>query len=229
MIVRIHRIRVGLTNVWLVRDRGTIVVDAGAAGSAPAILKRLETIGIGPKRIGLIVLTHGHGDHAGAAAALSTATGAPLAVHLADKRWVEGGASPFPPGVTAYGRFFARLMTALTPVSRAIMSFPRARVDVLVGDEGLDLRDYGISGRLVYTPGHTPGSLSVVLDSGEAFVGDLAMNGLPFCLKPSLGIFATDELRLKESWRRRLGQHVKMIYPGHGSPFPIENLKGALS
>ena len=58
-------------------------------------------------------------------------------------------------------------------------------MDLVVEDE-LSLRDHGIPGTVLHTPGHSPGSLSVVLDTGEAFVGDLAMNGPPLTRKPDL-------------------------------------------
>lgn len=229
MLVSINRIHAGLSNVWLIRHRGVILVDAGMAGSAPSTLKRLEAIGVPPKTIGLVVLTHGHGDHSGSAAAICAATGAKLAVHQADRRWVQQGTSPFPPGVTAYGRFFAGLMAVASPVSRSIMQVPPARADLIVGDDGLDLKSYGIAGRIVHTPGHTPGSLTVLLESGEAFVGCMAMNGLPFCLKPSLPIFAMDLPRAKESWRRLLRENIQTIYPAHGKPFPAEMMRGLLT
>jgi hydroxyacylglutathione hydrolase len=44
----------------------------------------------------------------------------------------------------------------------------------------MDLLEFGVDGRIVHTPGHTSGSISLLLDSGEAFVGDLAVNYLPF-------------------------------------------------
>lgn len=112
-----------------------------------------------------------------------------------------------------------------------LVLFPRAPsidVDLVVQDEGLNLHDYGIAGWVIYTPGHTRGSLSVLLDSGEAFVGDLAMNKLPLRRMPGLPVLDDDVEKVKESWRllRELG--VETVYPGHGKPFPIEIIKKAL-
>ena len=55
-------------------------------------------------------------------------------------------------------------------------------VDVVLEDEEFSMEPYGIQGRVLHTPGHSPGSMTLLLDSGEAFVGDLAMNGLPMRL-----------------------------------------------
>lgn len=99
----------------------------------------------------------------------------------------------------------------------------------MVGDEGLLLTDYGIPGRVIYTPGHTAGSLSVLLDSGDAFVGCLAMNKLPFRLSPGLPIFAEDIQKVKESWKHLLGLGAKTVYPGHGEPFSADIIRKALA
>jgi len=64
----------------------------------------------------------------------------------------------------------------------------------------------------------------VVLDSGDAFVGDMAMNGLPLTIGSNLPIFAEDMLALQSSWRKLINMGVKKIYPAHGNPFPIEML-----
>ena len=93
------------------------------------------------------------------------------------------------------------------------MHIPPLAPDIVISNEGLDLGPYGLAGRVMHMPGHSPGSVTVLLDSGEAFVGDSAMNGLPFCRKPSLPIFADDVLLLKESWRRLLALGVTTVYP----------------
>jgi glyoxylase-like metal-dependent hydrolase (beta-lactamase superfamily II) len=48
---------------------------------------------------------------------------------------------------------------------------PATDVDVVLGDEEVSLAEYGIPGKVVYTPGHSSGSVSVLLETGEAFVG----------------------------------------------------------
>jgi glyoxylase-like metal-dependent hydrolase (beta-lactamase superfamily II) len=70
-------------------------------------------------------------------------------------------------------------------------------VDIILGDEAFSLAEFGIAGKVISTPGHSPGVVSVVLDTGDAFVGDLAMNAFPMCLSPSLPIFADDMQKVK--------------------------------
>jgi glyoxylase-like metal-dependent hydrolase (beta-lactamase superfamily II) len=54
--------------------------------------------------------------------------------------------------------------------------FPPVRPDILLPDE-MPLQAFGVDGKVVYTPGHTAGSISVLLSTGEAIVGDLLMGG----------------------------------------------------
>jgi hydroxyacylglutathione hydrolase len=84
---------------------------------------------------------------------------------------------------------------------------------------------FGIPGKVVYTPGHTMGSVSVLLETGDAFVGDLAMSGFPVRFNPGPPVFAEDTKRVKESIRMLLERGAKTFYPGHGKPFAAEVIK----
>lgn len=71
----------------------------------------------------------------------------------------------------------------------------------------------GIHGKALYTPGYTSGPMSILLNSGEAFVGDLAMGGLPQRLSPYTSIFFEDADQVKTSWRLLLEQGAKWCTP----------------
>lgn len=179
-------------------------------------MKGLKKISIKPEEIQLIILTHGHVDHAGAAKEVKEFTGSKIAMHHLDKDMLEKGLKTMPPGLTTWGRILHSLLKVLYA---PFVHFPVANVDVLMDDGGMSLTEYGIPGKIIHTPGHTPGSISVLLDTGDAFVGCLAMNALPLCTKPSLPIFGDDEQTLKESWKTLLEMGAKTIYPAHGEPF----------
>jgi glyoxylase-like metal-dependent hydrolase (beta-lactamase superfamily II) len=82
----------------------------------------------------------------------------------------------------------------------------------------------GADGHIIYTPGHTDGSVSVLLDSGEAFVGCLIHNRAPFVFKPGLPIYAKDILQLKLSLKMVIDRGAKILYPGHGNPVPVQKI-----
>ena len=101
---------------------------------------------------------------------------------------------------------------------------PRDEDIVVKGDNDDFLRDIGIEGRILHTPGHTPDSISVVLDDGDAFVGDLSMNWPKFLGFNYRPLYIDDMDSIYAGWRKVLDAGLKTIYPGHGKPFPPERL-----
>ena len=51
----------------------------------------------------------------------------------------------------------------------------------------------------------------------------------PFRLRPGLPIYALDIATVKENWKLLIDKGAKMIYPGHGNPFPVEVMKKILN
>ncbi len=225
MSVEIIPIPLGFDTCYVLRADGVIAVDAGAPHRGNAFLRGLERASIQPESVTLIILTHGHWDHIGSAQALKTATGAKLAMHEADAPCLEQSLTSLPPGVTLWGRTFIAIHKLFLPLIR----ISPAKVDISLGDEGLSLADYGIPGRVLHTPGHSAGPVSVLLDTGDAFVGDLAMNRFPLRLSPGLPIFAEDLPAVVDSWKRLLQAGATTVYPAHGKPFPAEVIRQAIT
>jgi glyoxylase-like metal-dependent hydrolase (beta-lactamase superfamily II) len=219
MKVEIFPIGLGFDTCYVLRAGGVIAVDAGAPKKGKSFLRGLERASIRPEDVQLIVLTHGHWDHVGSARDLQAITGAKLAMHEREVPWLEQCLTPLPPGVTI----------ALNKVFMPLIKFPPAKVDLVLTNEGLSLSDYGIPGRVLHTPGHSPGSISILLDSGDVFVGDLAMNKFPLRLSPGLPIFAEDQDAVVRSWRILLEQGATTVYPAHGKPFPADVIRKALA
>jgi glyoxylase-like metal-dependent hydrolase (beta-lactamase superfamily II) len=110
-----------------------------------------------------------------------------------------------------------------------LVHIPATQVDLVLSDEESSLVDYGIPGKIIYTPGHSMGSVSVLLETGDTFVGDLAMNKFPLRLNPGLPIFAEDWQKLQESWKLLLDAGARTIYPAHGKAFSADVIRKALA
>ena len=220
MAFSFHRIPVGIDNCFLLRGERTVFIDGGAPGGVGAFVSRLKQLNVDPKEISLIILTHGHWDHIASLTPIREMTGAKVAIHHRDQPFVENGTPPFPAGVNAYGRIMSALAKALIHPK-----LPRVKVDLVIDDDGLSLTEYGIPGKVVYTPGHSMGHVSILLDSGDAFVGDMAMNDWYLRLTPGLPILADDINMVVESWKKILPMGISRIYPAHGMDFPVDVMK----
>ena len=215
-----------INTAYIIKDQGAVLFDASYMGASKPFEKLLSTSGIEPDEIKLIIISHGDFDHAGGAKELQELTGAKIVMHEKECKYLEKSMYRWPGGVTPWGKFSR---TVFQPMVKSKVNFPPAKVDIPLGDEGLSLSDYGIQGKVIYTPGHTEGSISLVLDSGEAFIGCMAHNRFPFVLRPRLPIYAQDVEGIKKSWKLVIDQGAHTIYPGHGKAFPIEKIRKYLN
>jgi len=225
MTVRIHPVQLGFDRGYILQAAdGAIMIDAGMPKQTGRFLKALKRLSLRPGDIRLIVLTHGHWDHIGSAGEIKKLTGAPVALHGLEKDALEKSAISLPPGVTPWGCLFVAIMAAYMP----FVHIDATHVDIVLDNGEFSLAAYGIPGRIIYTPGHSWGSVSVLLDTGDAFVGDLAMNKFPLCFSPGLPILAEDIQQVKESWKVLLDKGAKTVYPAHGKPFSADVIRNAL-
>ncbi len=217
---RIYQIKLSYSNVFLLRGgRGSIVIDAGSPGDLPAFKQRLQQIGATLSEIKLVVLTHGHGDHAGMGAALQR-QGIKVAAGKADRPMTEAGRNDElkPTNVTA--RLIRRVVdlryTPFTP-------------DLLIDEAGIDLGAFGVPGRAVQMPGHTAGSVVVVLASGDkAFVGDMmlggSLGGAIFPRTASEHYYQADPDQNHRNIHALLRRGIAVFYVGHGGPLARDSV-----
>ena len=147
-------------SVFLICGETLTLVDTGVAGCEKPVFEYIAAIGRDPSEISLIVQTHTHPDHIGATRAIQEETGCGVAVHAAEREWIEHVAvqdreRPVPG--------FDQLVGGSAQVGRVL-----ADGDVI----GLG-RDHRLDLIVFHTPGHSPGSVSLLLQSdGALFSGD---------------------------------------------------------
>jgi len=220
-----QRVRIGFANGWLIRSRvGAVLVDAGFARRGSRVGYALARWGLRPRDLGLVIVTHVHFDHVGGLAEIVRATGAYVAVGAPEAGALRSGRAILPPAFTVRGRLAVALGRAL-PGS---MDFRGVQPDVEIGDE-LDLAPWGLDGRVVATPGHSRGSVSVLLDNGAAFVGDLAASSFRRFLGVRPSVFGDDQGQILAGWRRVLDAGARVICPGHGEEFTADVLRRVLA
>lgn len=155
----------GVMNVFhlLVEGDRAWLLDTGMVGE-PVLLRRLmRRLGLGPKSIEAIVLTHGHLDHAGNLAAFKEWTGAPVYGHPAEQRHVDG-CYPY--------QGMARWCGRLERLGRWAFRYRSALIDQPIGDG--DVLPFWGGLRVVHLPGHTEGHCGFYSERHDLlFSGDL--------------------------------------------------------
>jgi glyoxylase-like metal-dependent hydrolase (beta-lactamase superfamily II) len=210
-----------MVKAFLIGDDQAVLVDTGAAPAhADKILAAMAQQGFAPSDLALIVITHAHLDHCGALAALHHRTGAQVAIQ-------EAGVEVLRLGISAEIRPNSPLARAFTLFAKKAPGYEGVDPDTVFGEE-LDLYPFGVRGRVLHTPGHTPCSSAVVLPGGEAVIGDAVM-GMPRPRVPRLPLFATNPTQARESIEDLLAQGVHTFYTAHGGPFTAEQVRALVS
>jgi hydroxyacylglutathione hydrolase len=204
----VQPIKFGHSNIYLIEtDSGHILVDAGMPDMGEKLDGVFEEAGVDPKSVRLIIASHGHLDHVGSIAYAKRVTGGEILCHrtLSDSL-ANGEAEP-----AVARNLLGRVLNFLTGLGGS--KFEGVQPDILVDDE-FDLNDYGISGKIIHTPGHSLSSISIMLDNGEALVGDQIRGEAPG--KIGLGMFYEDRQALLGSLERVVALEPKVIYLSHG-------------
>ncbi len=164
-----------------------LVIDPG--GNQDAILQAIADTGFDIK---LIILTHGHSDHIAALYDIQDRTGAQVAIHASDADFLEGHGS--------FSSQFGISYKTPHPPDRLL-------------HEGDTLGVKGLTLKVIHTPGHTPGSISLYTP-GKVFTGDtIFRKGIGTTLMPG-----SSRSQLINSIHTRLMKlpDETVIYPGHG-------------
>lgn len=215
--VAVVPLNLGVVKAFVIKGERSILVDAGNAGDARKIIQGLSRLKINPQDISLIIITHSHSDHIGGLAKLKEVTGARVLVHQLDAEALVAGINKDIIPTNLKGDLFKRFIEERPKIKTV-------EPDILIDGEH-DLGKYGVPGKVIGTPGHTAGSISIVLNNGEAIIGDLLMGGIILRRFPNYPYFAYNLDLVKESIKKIQKLDLKKLYPSHGGPFAFHAVK----
>jgi glyoxylase-like metal-dependent hydrolase (beta-lactamase superfamily II) len=208
----VTRLLGGRSACFLVSSGGrALMVDTSWKPARSALRERLHKLAVGARvSLAALVLTHAHFDHVGNAAWVKQTFGAKVIIHRLEGARLRAGDT----GEVGSVLSGLRQLTALVSASaRPLMRYEPVEADRLVdapaplGESGFELVT------LLPTPGHTAGSLSVIVDGEVALVGDTMFGVVPGSVMVP---FANDVPRLRESLRLLLDTGCRVFLPAHG-------------
>ncbi len=163
-------------------------MDCGWPGTLPKFLSVLKRKDVAPDEIKYLLVTHFHPDHSGLTQELKN-LGATLILMESQ------------PGYTGAMDELYRSKNLpflpVTPEKNLLLAFAESR-NFLAG--------LGLQGEIIPTPGHSDDSVTLILDDGYAFTGDL----------PPPFMIAEEDTVTRQSWERIYQHKIVQIFPGHG-------------
>jgi endoribonuclease LACTB2 len=187
------------THFYLVRcTGGLLLIDAG--WEMDRFKAEMKTHRAAFNQIRWVMFTHHHPDHAGLVQSVRDLSGARLIIHEKQIPYLE-----------TLRDFYAR-RGGYDPI--------RIEQGDLVSPDRAALGQIGISGEILETPGHSPDSISLLLDSGAAFIGDLTAPDM---------VSEENAEEVHQSWKKLIARGAQVFYHSHTDPIPADLIQLLLS
>jgi len=189
--------------VYLVDAGGELVaIDAGVGYGIRRIEDNIRSLGFEPAQIWHVIATHCHIDHIGGLATLKERYGSKIIAHELDRKGIEGENND----LTAAGMYG--------------VDYRPVDVDILLKGDLEKLRLGDLDFNFLHTPGHTPGSISVYIDTSDGRV--LFGQDIHGPFSPAWGSNLAD---WRESMQKLLALQADILCEGHAGVYRGEKIK----
>ena len=194
----IHELHYSNTNTFLIEGtEGNLLFDTGWAGTFPDFCRVCSAIGIPVQKIRYLLISHFHPDHCGIAQEIAN-QGAEILMPEVQKSFIH----------SADAMLEKEPSLRFVPiVDEKIKCFP-------IKEGRKILKEIGIEGMIMHTPGHSDDSISLCLDNGALFVGDL---------NPLYELELHKGTKIGESWKKLLQRNPCTVYYGHARKTDIQH------
>ena len=207
------KINMGGSNAYLIKgEEGYLLIDAGIKGKIDKLKNKMDEYDIKFEDIILIIITHVHYDHVGGLREIKEKTKAPVLVHEDEAARLKEGKTKLPNGNTWYGKLGVYFLRTKAEKGN---SFEPVKPDIVI-NEYYNLKGFGFDGEVIHTPGHSAGSITVIIEDRHCFTGDTMFSFIPFTVNPP---FADDPDKLYKSWEKIASYNCQIFHPGHGYDF----------
>lgn len=173
---RLFHLQMGKINSYIIKiNDGLILIDAGWPNQADDIFSAIKMAGLTPLDIKHIVLTHGHGDHAGSAAEVQKRTGAKVYAHQGDLDLIQAGQAEHH-GTKISSGIIPHILHRIFIKPFGVVYEP-FNVDHFLNDG--DRLPMAEDIEVYHTPGHSAGHLCFLMrEDGVLIAGDICSNAM---------------------------------------------------
>ncbi|SHK90305.1 MBL fold metallo-hydrolase [Fibrobacter sp. UWB12] len=212
-----------VNNYLFAIDEGYILIDTGYENGFARFQRNLKKLNIQPSEIKFIFLTHAHDDHAGFLNKVLAITNAKVILHPKAIERLKSGQNSFEGGCSSMLAYiFCKLFALFGKSGHKFPPIKDEYLNRLITTDSQEFRNLNLPIQAFETPGHTADHISL-LKGGILFCGDAAMNGFPSIKRNIIWIENLQDYR--KSWEKMIAFNPAKIYPSHGKPFDVNDLK----
>jgi len=206
---KITRLLSGRSNVFLLSYGGkNIIIDTSPGYRWKKLDRQIKSLQI--NQIDYLILTHTHFDHAANSNKLKKHYKSRVFVHRSEAEFLTAGKNPKTSGTNLFYRFVIDFL-GKSLINR--IRYEPCNFDFLV-DTSFDLSGTGFNAFILHTPGHTRGSMSVIVDNEIAIVGDCMFGMFKSSVYPPV---AENPKEMIKSWGKLLETGCELFLPSHGA------------
>jgi hydroxyacylglutathione hydrolase len=206
---KIIQVLSGRSNVFLLTNGSkNILIDTSSGFMWRLLRLRLNNLNV--NHIDCLILTHSHMDHAGNAYRIRDEYKSLVFIHKNEASCLTSGNNIIPDGTVPVTQLMMKFLAKWVPLH---IRFKPCQYDISV-DSVFDLSNFGFKAYILHTPGHSTGSMSVIIDDEIALVGDTMFGVFPRSVFPP---YASDVRQMINSWGKLLDTKCSVFIPSHGS------------
>lgn len=215
----IFRVLSGRSNsFFIISNPNKILVDTGTKRGYKKLKSNINSLELTNRKINFLILTHTHFDHCSNAAKIKEEENCKIMVSIREKESIEKGFTNLPGGTL----FITKQISLLGKIiGKKRFSYKPFFADILVED-ALDLINYNLNIKLIKTGGHSPGSISIIVDNEISIVGDAMFGIFKNSIFPP---YADNPSEMINSWGKLLNTGCSIFLPGHGNEIKRERLQ----
>jgi hydroxyacylglutathione hydrolase len=211
-------LKLGSNSYLIHKDNGNILVDAGTGLAYPRLRKNINALNLKSKHIDSLILTHTHYDHCQNAFAIQEQENCKILTGEKEVKYSKEGFTPLPGGTSSFTRIISGLGKR---IGKKRLGYKPFFAEIQSDQESQALKDK-FNSKIVVTDGHSPGSISVIVDDEIALVGDAMIGVFNKSIFPP---FADDTEAMIKSWGKLLETNCIIFLPGHGREIKRDRLQ----